>query len=346
MKQKRTLIFTLITLAVLAAGICIAVFTRVPIPMGSENQLRVYSRNKPDAEITVAVITPEGTEINAYGHDGARIPVPDRLYEIGDITKTFTGAIAARAVADGKLSPNERVQEILPLSRIVYSPTVFELLTHSSAYADFAPGINHAIIGKNPYAGISFNNLVSQMHSFKLASEPPYLYSYSNFGTAVAAAVISQIYDVDFYSILTIFAQEELGLRHTFVALDKNAPDGWVWNNTDAYIASDGLTSTIGDMVAYARQYLNGEQEYLALATQPMVEINAENSSGYFWNISTGGDVFWHDGETGHYASFLLIDRDRHLAVIILSNYGNDRFGSIRDIGFQLYAETLANGSY
>ena len=141
-------------------------------------------------------------------------------------------------------------------------------------------------------------------------------------------------------------AQEELGLRHTFVALDKNAPDGWVWNNTDAYIASDGLTSTIGDMVAYARQYLNGEQEYLALATQPMVEINAESSSGYFWNISTGGDVFWHDGETGHYASFLLIDRDRHLAVIILSNYGNDRFGSIRDIGFQLYAETLANGSY
>ena len=53
MKQKRTLIFTLITLAVLAAGICIAVFTRVPIPMGSENQLRVYSRNKPEAEISV-----------------------------------------------------------------------------------------------------------------------------------------------------------------------------------------------------------------------------------------------------------------------------------------------------
>ena len=347
MKQKRTLIFSLILVLVLTLGICIAVFTKVPIPLGTENQLRVYSRNKPDAEITVAVITPEGTDISAYGHDGVRIPVPDRLYEIGDITKTFTGAIAARAVTDGKLSPNERVLDILPLSRAVYSPTVFELLTHSSAYADFAPGIgSSSLTGKNPYAGISVNNLVSQMHSFKLTSEPPYLYSYSNFGTAAAAAVISQTYDVDFYSILTIFAQEELGLRHTFVALEKNAPQGWVWNNTDAYIASDGLTSTIGDMVAYARLYLNGEQEYLSLATQPMVEINAENSSGYFWHVSTDGDRFWHDGETGHYASFLLIDRDRHLAVIILSNYGNDRFGNIRDIGFQLYAETLENGSF
>ncbi len=65
MKQKRTLIFTLITIAVLAAGICIAVFTRVPIPMGSENQLRVYARNKPEAEINVAGITPEGADINA-----------------------------------------------------------------------------------------------------------------------------------------------------------------------------------------------------------------------------------------------------------------------------------------
>ena len=119
MKQKRTLIFSLILVLVLTLGICIAVFTKVPIPLGTENQLRVYSRNKPDAEITVAVITPEGTDISAYGHDGVRIPVPDRLYEIGDITKTFTGAIAARAVTDGKLSPNERVLDILPLSRAV-----------------------------------------------------------------------------------------------------------------------------------------------------------------------------------------------------------------------------------
>lgn len=342
MNKRRRIIFALITVLVLTLGICIAVLTRVPIPMGVEKQLRIYSRNKPEAEITVAVITPEGTEIKAYGHDGVQIPVPDRLYEIGDITKTFTGAIAAKAVEDGKLSPNERVSEILPLSRAVYSPTVFELLTHSSAYSVYAPGVDKtALSGQNPFAGISANDLVSQMRSFKLTSEPPYLYSSSDFGTAAAAAAVSQAYDVDFYSILTIFAREELGLSHTFIALEKSVDHGWVWNNTDAYIASKGLTSTVGDMVAYARLYLNGEQEYLSLASQPMVEINAEYSSGYFWNVLNTGSVIWHDGETGHYASFLLIDRDRHLALVLLSNYGNDRYGSIRDIGFELYNETL-----
>ena len=342
MKQKRLLIFALITAAVLALGICIAVFTRVPIPAGAENQIRVYTRNKPKAEVTVAVITPEGTDITAYGHDGVKIPVPDRAYEIGDITKTFTGAIAAKAVVDGKLSPNERVSEILPMSRAVYSPTVFELLTHSSAYSDYAPEIRHRILtGSNPYSGITAMDLLTQMHSFKLTYEPPYLYSYSDFGTAAAGAVISQVYDVDFYSILTIFAQEELGLRHTWVSLERSTDNGWIWKNTDAYLASDGLTSTIGDMVAYAKLYLSGEPDYLNLAAEPMVEINAEYSSGYQWNISNTGSFIWHDGETGHYASCLLIDREKHVAVVLLSNYANDRFGNIRDIAFAYYDEIL-----
>ena len=346
MKQKRLLIFTLITVLVLGLGIGIAVFTRVPIPMGVENQLRVYTRNKPDAEVTIAVITPEETEITACGHDGVAIPVPDRFYEIGDLTKTFTGAIAARAVEDGKLSPNEWIAELLPISRAVYSPTVFELLTHSSAYADYAPGISgNDLTDKNPNTGISANNLVGQMRSFKLTYEPPYYYSYSNFGAAAAGAVISQVYDVDFYSILTIFAQEELGLRHTFVSLEKSVEHGWVWKDTDAYLASDGLTSTIGDMVAYARLYLNGEQSYLSLAAMPMVEINAENSCGYFWNVWNSGNVIWHAGETGHYASFLLIDRDRGIAVILLSNYGNDRYGSVQDIGTAIYAGLIEKES-
>ena len=341
MNKRRLIIFTLITLAVLSLGICIAVFTPVPIPAGVENMVRVYTRNKPDAKITVAVITPEGTETYAYGHDGIRIPVPEISYEIGDITKTFTGAIAAKAVMDGILSPTARISDILPLSRAVYSPTVFELLTHSSAYSSYAPGISRAegFIGRNPYEGISANDVVSQTFGFKLTYEPPYLYSYSNFGTAVAGAAISKLYDVDFYSILTIFAQEELGLRHTWVDLEGELDHGWAWKDTDAYLASHGLSSTIGDMVANARLYLNGGHEFLNLAAEPMVEINADNSVGYFWNVTNSGNILWHSGETGHYASQIMIDRNRHIAVIILSNYGNDRYGNIREIGFALMDE-------
>lgn len=331
MNKKRFLIFLLAIFTVLAAGICIAVFTHPAIPSDAEQMITVYTRNKPGAELTVAVITPEGTEIKAYGHDGARISVPDRYYEIGDITKTFTGAIAAKAISDGRLSPNEEALSYLPLSRSAYSPTVFELLTHSSAYSGYAPGVKKAD-RKNPYTGIDVNDLVSQMNSFKLTYKPPYLYSYSDFGAAAAGAMISSVYDVDFYSILTIFAQQELGLKHTFVATEKSVPDGWVWDPSDAYIASLGLTSTIGDMVAYARLYLNDEYSFLSLAADQSLEINAENWAGYLWNISGKGRLIGQAGETGHYASQILIDRANGIAVIVLSNYTNDRFGSVGDI--------------
>ncbi len=346
MKKKRLILTLLITAAVLGAGISIALFTRVPIPADAEGQIRMYSRNKPELELTVAVISPEGTDIRAYGHDGARISVPDRVYEIGDITKTFTGAIAAKAVSEGKLSPNNKVADILPLSRAAYSPSFYELFTHSSAYSDYAPDLRRdsSLSGINPYSGIDANELVSQMNAFKLTYKPPYLYSYSNFGAAAAGAVISQVYNVDFYSILTIFAQEELGLKHTFVSLDNSVENGWSWLASDAYIASSSLSSTIGDMVAYARLYLNGAKGYLKLAAEETYEINAENNIGYFWNITNREQILWHSGETAHYASSIMIDRRSGVAVVVLSNYTNDRYGNTEQIARTILTETKTSG--
>ena len=339
--KRRLLICILITAAILAAGTAIAWYTPVMIPAGFAGQMTAYTRNKPNAEVTVAVITDSGTEITAFGHDGIRIPVRERYYEIGDITSTFTGAIAAKAVAEGKLSPNERISELLPLSRAVYSPSVYELLTHSSAYSSYAPDLSGpASSGHNPYTGIDANRLVAEMNDFKLTYKPPYLYSYSRFGAAAAGACISQIYDVDFYSILTIFAGEELGLKHTFVALDNRVENGWVWDDGDAYIASLSLSSTIGDMAAYAKLYLGNGPDYLSLATDPSYEINMENDIGYFWNLTEHNSIIYHTGETGHYAAALIIDRDSRIAVIVLSNYRNDRYGNVYDLGRTLLEES------
>ena len=339
--KRRLLICILITAAIVAAGIAIAWYTPVTIPAGFTAQMAVFTRNKPNAEVTVAVIKDSGTEISAYGHDGIRIPVSERYYEIGDITSTFTGAIAARAIAEGKLSPNERISELLPLPRAVYSPSIYELLTHSSAYSSYAPDLSGPAYSKhNPYTGIDANRLVSEMNDFKLTYKPPYLYSYSRFGTAAAGACISQVYDVDFYSILTIFASEELGLKHTFVSLDDRVENGWIWDDGDAYIASLSLTSTIGDMAAYARLYLGSGPDYLSLATDPSYEINVENDIGYFWNLTEHNSIFYHTGETGHYAAALIIDRENRIAVVVLSNYRNDRYGNVYDIGRALLAES------
>ena len=333
MNKRRFFVIMGLLLATVAAGVLIAIYTYPRIPADAQGKIRLYTRNKPKAEVTVAVLSDTGDEVFAYGHDGRPIPVPDRVYELGDITMTFTGAIAAKAISEGALSPYDRLGDLLPLNRAAYSPAFYELVTHSSAYSSYAPDVySDPLHTRNPYSGITANHLVAEMNAFKLSYRPPYLYSYSRFGAAAAGAALSEIYDVDFYSILTIFAQQELGLTHTFIPLGDDAHKGWKWQTTDAYLASSSLASTVGDMAAYARLYLNDAVPYLSLAGNAIYEANAENSIGHFWNLSDKGRVLWHAGETDHSSAAILIDRTNRIAVIVLSNYRNDRFGSATDI--------------
>ena len=54
--KRRLLISILITAVILATGIAIAWYTPVSIPDEFAGQIAIYTRNKPNAEVTVAVI--------------------------------------------------------------------------------------------------------------------------------------------------------------------------------------------------------------------------------------------------------------------------------------------------
>ena len=67
--------------------------------------------------------------------------------------------------------------------------------------------------------------------------------------------------------------------------------------------------------------------------------MNAENSMGYMWTVSRKGWILSQEGETGHYSSAVKIDKNNKAAVVVLSNYPNDRFGSTMDIAGALLEE-------
>lgn len=339
--KKRYTAALLCIIAVILATYAIVRFSPVHIPEGAAEKISMYTRNKPNAEITVAVVNGKETSVRAYGHDGREIPVPERSYEIGQITRTFTGALAAEVFSDGLILPDAPVSDVFRLSAGAYVPTVFELLTHSSAYSSYSPGVLRSK-GNNPYSGITGNDVVSDMNSFRLSEKPPYLYSDSDFGAAALGAVISKLYDVDFYSILTIFTQDKLGLENTFVALEECTEGGWKWNYEDAYIASRGFTSNIQDMVKYAGLYLDGENPLLEKASDPLCEINAESFIGYMWMISHSGRVLSMSGETAHYSAAIIIDKNNHSAAVVLSNYPNDKYGNTADIANALLKEAIS----
>lgn len=336
--KKRYFITVLCIAAVIGAAFLIVRYTRVPIPDSSSGRIATYTRNKPDAELTVAVINENGTEIKAYGHDGAEIEVPKRSYEIGEITGTFTGALLAEACEKGLVSLDDPISDVIHLTKEAYSPTLFELVTQSSAYAQFFPRTSGER-SDNPYGGISGNDIVSAMNTFRLTYEPPFLYSASDFGVAVLGSAIAKLYDVDFYSILTIFAQEKLGLEHTFVPLEKCMDNGWKWSTKDAYIAAKGFVSDISDMISYAKVFLNDDFPFIRTASDALYETNAEKSSGFLWNVSRKGWILSQSGETDHYSASVMIDKNNRIAVVVLSNYPNDAYGDTMGIAESLLKE-------
>ena len=151
--------------------------------------------------------------------------------------------------------------------------------------------------------------------------------------------MISKVYDVDFYSIMTIFAQQNLGLSDTGISLDSGLEKSWLWYNNDAYIASLGLTSTINDMVSYAELYLEGSESYLRTASEPLYEISADTCAGYLWLVSKGTGVLSRSGSTSGYSAAIKIDPIYGTAVIVLSNYPDDRYGSTAELADALMYE-------
>ena len=71
-------------------------------------------------------------------------------------------------------------------------------------------------------------------------------------------------------------------------------------------------------------------------ALEPTTATDQSNTRiGDFWWVSTwenGQTITSHAGQTGGYASYLGVDRDRHKAVIVLSDVANNA----NDLGIEL----------
>ena len=86
--------------------------------------------------------TGAGIAIGVWKHGERRVfaygaAKPDSLFEIGSISKTFTGLMLARMVAEGKVRLDEPVRELLPAGTVekpavAEEITLLDLATHHS----------------------------------------------------------------------------------------------------------------------------------------------------------------------------------------------------------------------
>jgi len=135
--------------------------------------------------MTVGVLHNGETTVVGYGRlsqEEDRLPDGDTVYEIGSMTKVFTGVLLADAVTRGRVKLDQPVQELLP--KQVAMPTggtrpitLRDLATHVSGLPPL-PGNFRPADKANPYADYTVDQMYSFLKSHKPGRSPGEKYEY------------------------------------------------------------------------------------------------------------------------------------------------------------------------
>ncbi|MCC9608174.1 serine hydrolase [Blastopirellula sp. JC732] len=295
--------------------------------------------------MSIGVLYGDKTLVRGYGklsQDDPRKPDGKTIYEIGSITKTFTGLLLADAVAKGDVSLTTPVQDLLPdgVSLKAYddeSPIeLVHLATHASGLPRL-PGNFAPADGNNPYADYDDQRLADFLRSYQPTKNPGEAIAYSNLGAGLLGNVLAAHEKETYESLLAARITKPLGMHDTGIALkeelknrlapphvDGGAP-GHTWN-IDALAGAGAIRSDVNDMLKYARAYLHPPKGRLGEAIETAWKIHQQPieakdfAMGLGWHVARDGETRWHTGQTGGYHSSIYINRKLNVAVVVLTN--------------------------
>lgn len=314
--------------------------------------------------LIVGVIDGDAQTIKSYGFlDKQKALAPDErtVFEIGSITKTFTAALLADAVARGELKLDDPLAKYLPDYQIPQYQgqpiTLRNLSTQTSGLPpmpwNFMPQKAHELSG-----GYTEDRLKSFMATYVLTRAPDQQYEYSNLGIGLLGQALAHHAGKSYDDLLVERVTGPLGMTSTHIRStddmsahlapphDSQGKPVEPWE-IPALVGAGSLKSNMHDMLLYLRanMHANKLERPAGLATThiPLRDTDQpEEKIGLVWHVSTirGKSIVWHGGLTGGYAAYIGFTADAKRGVVILTNIN----ASPAQIGqAALFPELLAN---
>jgi D-alanyl-D-alanine-carboxypeptidase/D-alanyl-D-alanine-endopeptidase len=311
--------------------------------------------------LVIGVAIGDHLEYRTFGRlttaSAAPAPTLDTLYEIGSITKTFTGVLFADAVKRGDLSLETKLADVVPEGVAVPDeddvPITLAMLANHSSALPRMPGNFMPRDATNPYADYDAMRLYDALALVSLNRTPGRTYEYSNYAIGLLGQIlVDRARAQDFEALLREKILSPLALSNSFVALDESGLARLAPGHTAdlepasrwdflALAPAGAIRSTIVDLLAWGRaQYALDPESPLAgaveLAQVPTFE-DAEKKTkvALGWHVSPSG-ALWHTGQTGGYHGYLGVVKERKVAVAALANAGTGEVDKIADYALSL----------
>lgn len=307
-----------------------------------------YLAKRSNGAVVIGVLQRGKTHWLGFGQVSAtntNAPDVDTLFEIGSVTKVFTGIALARMVNEGKLKLDDPIAKLLPSEVVLPADllpiTLRQLATHTAGLPRLPSNLDlSATNALNPYAAYTTNELYAYLRAAQLESPPGKKSTYSNLGVGLLGHLLELKAGLPYEQLLREQIVDPLGMTNTGLTLTPaqrarftpgHDAKGNVVSNWDFAVLTPAgaLRSDAADLLRFLQANLTTNATplnlSLALAQQTHYESWLGNL-GLGWQIEEAPGVYrfhWHNGGTGGYVSFIGLDRAHQTGVVLLSNYGD-----------------------
>jgi D-alanyl-D-alanine-carboxypeptidase/D-alanyl-D-alanine-endopeptidase len=345
-----------------AGWLGLVVFVTLLFPIGayaqqhfpSNDDLRVMLcylvEDRETTGIVLGILEADGsTRVVSCGSGGpnAQPLGPKSVFEMGSITKVFTGTLLADMVDRGEVKLTDPVSKYLPAnvkmpSRNGREITLLDLATHRSALPRMPA--NMQTTPSNPYPDYSIEDLYAFLSQHELRRDIESEYEYSNIGVALLGHVLSLAAGKEYEQLLRERILDPLGMRMSSTLLGAEL-QRWLVQGHDGtgkpapartwphLPGMGGLRSNAEEMLLFLKANVveptSRLHRVIRAAHDVKSSIDPNAKIGLNWVIrSVGGRRFiTHSGATQGFNTEIAFDPDKKVGYVLLTNtsaFGDD----------------------
>jgi CubicO group peptidase (beta-lactamase class C family) len=262
------------------------------------------------------------------------------VFEIGSISKVFTGLLLADMAERGEVSLDDPVSRYLPGEAKIPEGnsrpiTLFDLATHSSGLPRLPSNLAPKDDG-DPYADYTEELLYAYLKGYEPKRKPGSVTEYSNLGMGLLGFLLARRAGKTYEELVIERIAGPLGMNETRITLtdsmrsrlaqghDERGRPVPLWH-LPTLAGAGGLRSTISDMLTFLRANLGPAEtplpEAIEVSHEPRRSMGLLSRSkiALAWIVRADG-IIWHNGQTGGYHSFTGFWPGRGVGVVVLAN--------------------------
>ncbi|TVQ12959.1 MAG: serine hydrolase [Balneolaceae bacterium] len=357
-KKKIAIMKISLPARLILAAFLAALIIPATLPAQIDDTFADYLEKRMKAErvpsYSIALIGSDGSVSShnfGFSDTGRQSPASEHtLYEIGSVTKTFTGLLLliqlekhgfdldtpVSVLSNGKINlPSGDGTEI----------TLRHLVTHTSGLprlpANLAP-----VSMNDPYVDYTYEELYDFLKNYTPDVAPGERFEYSNLAYMVLGHLAEVLGGADYDTLVKEYITGDLQMESTrrlvtdstrFATPTMSGLAVSTWN-MDHLRGLGELRSTSSDMARYIKAYLQHVpfpyQSALATAYKPLYVRRQDVHLGHAWFINTAhaDTIVHHGGGTGGFRSFVAFSPVSRKGVVVLTNSNDD----VEDIGLHL----------